>query len=112
VQQTSRASADTSWLGTPFSIIIACLNEEDTIIECLERLAQSAPEAEILVLHGGKDQTCELARTFARSHPNVIPIQNENDCGKGSAIKAGIERASFDAMCQFDADLQFETWRG
>jgi len=90
------------------SIIIACLNEEDTIIKCLERLTRSAPEAEILVLHGGKDRTHELASAFARSHPNVVPIRNENDRGKGSAIKAGIERASFDAMCQFDADLQFE----
>jgi len=91
-----------------FSIIIACLNEEDTIIECLERLTQSAPEAEILVLHGGKDQTHELAQTFAQSHPHVVAVRNENDRGKGSAIKAGIRRASFDVMCQFDADLQFE----
>jgi len=108
VQHTTAANADTSRLKTPFSIIIACLNEEDTIIECLKRLTQSVPEAEILVLHGGKDQTYELARTFAQSHPNVVPVRNENDRGKGSAIKAGIERASFDVMCQFDADLQFE----
>jgi glycosyltransferase involved in cell wall biosynthesis len=108
VQQTPVASADTNRSKTPFSIIIACLNEEDTIIECLKRLTQSAPEAEILVLHGGKDQTYELARIFAQSHPNIVPVRNENDCGKGSAIKAGIKRASFDAMCQFDADLQFE----
>jgi len=108
VQQTPAASADTSRLKTAISIIIACLNEEDTIVECLERLTQSAPEAEILVLHGGKDRTYELARAFAQSHPNVVPVRNENDRGKGSAIKAGIERASFDVMCQFDADLQFE----
>jgi glycosyltransferase involved in cell wall biosynthesis len=108
VQQTPAASADTSRPRASFSIIIACLNEEDTIIECLKRLTQSAPEAEILVLHGGKDQTYELARKFAQSHSNVVPLRNENDRGKGSAIKAGIERASFDIMCQFDADLQFE----
>jgi len=108
VQQTPAANADTSRSKTPFSIIIACLNEEDTIIECLERLTQSAPDAEILVLHGGKDRTYDRAKTFAQSHPNVVPVRNENDRGKGSAIKAGIERASFNVMCQFDADLQFE----
>jgi glycosyltransferase involved in cell wall biosynthesis len=108
VQPTPAACTDTSRLKTPFSIIIACLNEEDTIVECLERLTQSAPVAEILVLHGGKDRTYELARTFAQSHPNVVAIRNENDRGKGSAVKAGIERASFDVMCQFDADLQFD----
>lgn len=95
-------------LKTPISIIIACLNEEDTIIECLERLVQSAPASEILVVHGGKDRTCERAQSFAQSHPNVIAFRNENDCGKGSAIKVGIARASHALMCQFDADLQFD----
>lgn len=107
MQPTPAASTDNSQLKTPISIIIACLNEEDTIVECLERLSQAAPAAEILVLHGGKDRTYELARTFAQSHPNVVAIRNENDRGKGSAIKVGVEKASFDAMCQFDADLQF-----
>jgi glycosyltransferase involved in cell wall biosynthesis len=108
VQPTPAASTDTNRLKTPISIIIACLNEEDTIVECLERLTQAAPEAEILVLHGGKDQTYERARVFAQSHPKIIAIRNENDRGKGSAIKVGIEQASYDMMCQFDADLQFE----
>ncbi|HXE42986.1 MAG TPA: glycosyltransferase family 2 protein [Candidatus Baltobacteraceae bacterium] len=108
MQQIPAVGADSGRPKTPFSIIVACLNEEDTIIECLERLTQSVPEAEILVMHGGKDRTYELARDFAQSHPNVIAVRNENDRGKGSAIKAGIKRASFDVMCQFDADLQFE----
>jgi glycosyltransferase involved in cell wall biosynthesis len=80
VQQIPAANADTSRSKMPFTIIIACLNEEDTIIECLERLTQSAPDAEILVLHGGKDRTYELAGTFAQSHPNVVPIRNKNRC--------------------------------
>jgi glycosyltransferase involved in cell wall biosynthesis len=102
------AGAKAGQRQTSFSIIIACLNEEDTIVECLERLTQSAPEAEILVLHGGHDRTHERARAFAQSHPQVVSLRNENDRGKGSAIKAGIRRASHEVMCQFDADLQFE----
>ncbi len=95
-------------LKTPITIIIACLNEEDTIVECLERLLAAAPAAEILVVHGGNDRTCERACFVAQSHPNVVAFRNENDRGKGSAIKAGIARASHQCMCQFDADLQFE----
>ncbi len=108
IVQQIPVSADFNRFKPPFSVIIACLNEEDTIVECLERLTKSVPEAEILVMHGGKDRTYELARNFAQSHPNVIAVRNENDCGKGSAIKAGIKRASRDVICQFDADLQFE----
>lgn len=108
MQSTPAASAEISRLRPTFSILIACLNEGDTIVKCLERLTRAAPEAEILVLHGGTDRTCELALAFAQSHPQVVAIRNENDRGKGSAIKAGMERASGDVMCQFDADLQFE----
>jgi glycosyltransferase involved in cell wall biosynthesis len=108
VQPTPPAELKNCQLKTPISIIIACLNEEDTIVECLERLVQSAPASEILVVHGGKDRTCERARSVAQLHPNVIAFRNENDHGKGSAIKAGIARATHEWMCQFDADLQFD----
>ena len=108
MQPTLAPEAKTGQLKRPVSIIIACLNEEDTIVECLERLVQSAPASEILVVHGGKDRTCERAQSFAQLHSNVIAFRNENDRGKGSAIRAGIARASHEWMCQFDADLQFD----
>jgi glycosyltransferase involved in cell wall biosynthesis len=108
MQQTAAAELKTSQLKTPISVIIACLNEEDTIVECLERLLQTAPASEILVVHGGEDRTCERARSVAQSHPNVIVFRNQNDHGKGSAIRAGIARATHEWMCQFDADLQFD----
>ena len=90
-----------------FSIIIACLHEEGTIRECLERIAKAAPGAEVLVVHGGHDRTCEIAAEMSKSNPNIVAIRNENDRGKGHAVKVGIARAKHDVMCQFDADLQF-----
>jgi glycosyltransferase involved in cell wall biosynthesis len=107
-RQTRPTDNGNGLLTTPVSIIISCLNEEDTIVECLERLSQSAPTSEIIVVHGGNDRTCRWAQRFAKLHPNVFAFHNENDRGKGSAIKAGIHRASHELMCQFDADLQFD----
>jgi len=40
-----------------YSIIISTFNEEDTIRECLERIRRAAPEAEIILVHGGRDKT-------------------------------------------------------
>jgi glycosyltransferase involved in cell wall biosynthesis len=108
VEPTPAAEFKICQLKTPISIIIACLNEEDTIVECLERLLQCAPASEILVVHGGTDRTCERAQFVAQSHRNVIAFRNEDDRGKGSAIRAGVARASHAWMCQFDADLQFD----
>jgi glycosyltransferase involved in cell wall biosynthesis len=92
----------------PISIIVPCFNEEDCIVECLERLAKTAPNAEILVVHGGTDKTLERAQGFAATHPNVTAVRYEDDCGKGSGIKYGLTRVKHDIILQFDADLQFE----
>lgn len=89
------------------SIIIACLSEEDTIAECCTRVAATMPHAEILVIHGGTDNTLNIAQQMAHDNPQIVPIKNENDKGKGHAIQVGISHASHDVMCQWDADLQF-----
>ncbi len=91
----------------PVSILVACLFEEDTIRACLERITRAMPQAEVLVIHGGTDRTCEIAAEMARENPHIVAVKNENDQGKGHAIQVGIARARHDVMCQFDADLQF-----
>lgn len=93
--------------GREVSIIVACRNEEASIGACLTKLTEALPEAEILVVDGGTDGTFDIASSMALKHPLIIPIRNENDRGKGHAIKTGIARASHDVMAQFDADMQF-----
>ena len=90
------------------SIIISCLYEEDTIKECIERVSKAMPNAEILIIHGGDDGTLDVAKEMAKENPRIKPYKNENDEGKGHAIQVGIDLASHDVMCQFDADLQFD----
>jgi glycosyltransferase involved in cell wall biosynthesis len=91
------------------SIIISTFNEEGTIVPCLERIAAVAPEAEVLIIHGGRDRTAEIAREYARAHPrpHLRVFENYGDSGKGHAIKVGITLASHPLQLQFDADLQF-----
>ncbi len=89
------------------TVIVACLHEEDVIGECLKRISFAMPNAEILVIHGGTDKTLEVAKEIAKTNPNIVPVYNENDQGKGHAIQVGIKMAKYDIMCQWDADLQF-----
>ena len=93
-----------------YSIIISTFNEEDTIRECLERIRRAAPEAEIILVHGGRDKTAEIARSWAgeeKAAGEVRVIDNYGDSGKGHAIKVGISLARYPIMAQFDADMQF-----
>jgi glycosyltransferase involved in cell wall biosynthesis len=90
------------------SILIASRNEEANILECLIATTQALPEAEVIVIDGGEDQTSELARQFAAQNPSVRVIKNRPDLGKGHAIKRGIDEARGTVMAQFDCDLQFD----
>jgi len=94
-------------MNQPISVIISCFNEESTIQECVQRILKTLPDAEVIVVHGGRDQTASKAREIAKSHPNIRVLKNYGDTGKGHAIKIGISVATHDVMAQVDADLQF-----
>ncbi len=98
----------TSVVHPRVSILIPCHNEEDNIVPCLEAVLAAVPEAEILVIAGGDDQTAERARQLGGHHPQVRVIDHAPDRGKGHAIRDGIALARAPVMAQFDADLQFE----
>lgn len=90
-----------------FSIIISCSNEEETIEECIKRTVVVAPNAEIIVIHGGRDRTADIAEEIAKENPNIRVLRHFGDCGKGHAIKTGISLAKYDLQMQLDADIQF-----
>lgn len=91
-----------------FTIIISTFNEEETIRECLDRVRATAPGAELILIHGGRDRTAEVARKWGEERSDPIRVFcNYGDSGKAHAIKVGITLASYPVMLQFDADLQF-----
>ena len=89
------------------SIIVSCWNEEKCVENVIRSVAKAMPAAEIVIVHGGNDRTLEIARAMQAEFPQVVPVRNENDRGKGHGIKTGVVRASGNFMAQFDADLEF-----
>jgi glycosyltransferase involved in cell wall biosynthesis len=90
------------------SIIVPCRNEASNIARCLERLVTAVPDAEILVVDGGSDETAGIVRGFALRYPSVKYIGNRGDRGKGHAIRVGIGESRRAVIVQIDADLQFK----
>ena len=92
----------------PLSVIVTTMNEETTIEECTRRIfAVLDGECEVLVVDGGSDGTGEVVRKLSREFPGLRYIRNENDRGKGHAVRTGIEAAKADIMAQIDGDMQF-----
>ena len=90
-----------------YSVIISCFNEEDNIERCVRSVVAACPDAEVLVVHGGTDRTGEITLELAQKFGKVRLVHNENDRGKGHAIRTGIAAATCDVHVQFDADNQF-----
>ncbi len=66
--------------------------------------AQSYPSEVLVVENGSQDRTLEIAREFARQHPQFTVI-SEQARGKGLAVKRGMLAAQGDYRFMCDADF-------
>lgn len=88
---------------TKISVVIPAYNEEKNIGETIERVRNTNPEYEIIVVDdGSQDKTTERAR-----ETGVKVFKFEKNKGKGAALKKGIQEASGEIIAQVDADSQF-----
>lgn len=84
------------------SVIVPAYNEGVVLADCLGSILNSGyPRLEVIVVNDGStDNTEEVMERFS---DRVITINKENG-GKGSALNAGIERASGEILMFVDAD--------
>ena len=94
-----------------YSIVVPLYNEEEVITECHRRLTETMAQAGdsyelIFVNDGSRDKTMELAREIARKDKHVRIISFSRNFGHQTAITAGMDMASGNAVVVIDADLQ------
>jgi glycosyltransferase involved in cell wall biosynthesis len=89
------------------SVVIPCLNEQDTLARCIEKARQAFREhdinGEILVTDNG---STDLSRTIAeREGARVVTV---NEPGYGSALMGGIAAANGRFIVIGDADDSYD----
>lgn len=83
------------------SAVVAAFNEEGTIADVLKSLTSSRLIDEVIVVSDGStDQTVEIARSF-----DVKTIALRENCGKGYAMKVGVDNASHGTIFFVDGDM-------
>jgi len=91
--------------GKRVSVVIPAYNEEKRLPNVLEGIPDFIDEV-IVVDDGSGDGTYEVARAFSEKDPRVKAIRLERNCGKGCAMRRGVEEASGDVIVFIDADGQ------
>lgn len=94
------------------SIVVPCFNEEAVLAETHTRLTaalQTLGLADFEVLYvddGSRDATPQVLRRLHEHDPHVRVLRFSRNFGHQTAVSAGIEHASGDAVVLIDADLQ------
>jgi glycosyltransferase len=94
------------------SIIIPTYNEEEALPALMERITKFADDTKdydfefLFVNDGSKDRTIELIKEYREKDKRVCYVDFARNFGKETAMKAGIDYATGDAVVFLDADLQ------
>lgn len=94
------------------SILLPCLNESESIIQCVTSIITIARETttpfELLIINNNSsDDTAEKAQTLQREYSEII-IVNEHRQGYGSAYLAGFSAAKGKYAVMLDCDNTYD----
>jgi dolichol-phosphate mannosyltransferase len=93
-------------------VIIPTYNEAENIERILRRIADSLPEAGVLVVDDGSpDGTGDLVKAVAAELPDVHLMARSGKSGLGSAYRAGFAwglQQGYDALIEMDADFSHD----
>lgn len=94
-----------------YSIVIPAYNEEAVIAESYKRLKAvmdtTNEEYELIFVNdGSRDKTCEILSSICDKDKNVKLIDFSRNFGHQTAITAGMDNSSGQAVVVIDADLQ------
>ena len=93
------------------SVVVPLYNEEANITSLLNTLLpvlKTLPKTHELILvdDGSPDNTWELLKEKAATHPTILALRLSRNFGKEAAMRAGLETAVGQAVITMDGDLQ------
>lgn len=77
------------------SFTVPCYNSAKYMRKCIDSLLKGGEDVEIIIVNDGStDETAAIADEYAENYPSVVKVIHKENGGHGSAVNAGVERAS------------------
>lgn len=94
-----------------FSIVIPVYNEEDSLVELVDRIhaatkALEKPFEIVFVNDGSTDKSQHVIETLSAQYSYIRFITFRKNFGKSAALNAGFKHVKYDIIFTMDADLQ------
>jgi glycosyltransferase involved in cell wall biosynthesis len=90
------------------SVVIPAYNEQDTILEVVERVRAVPLEIEIIVVDDASTDATAARLAALPPAPDLRLIRHPVNLGKGAALKTGFAAATGDVVIVQDADLEYD----
>lgn len=94
-----------------FSIVIPVYNEEDSLVELVDRIHQATKALEkpfeiVFVNDGSTDKSQQVIESLSTQYSYIRFITFRKNFGKSAALNAGFKHVTYDIVFTMDADLQ------
>ncbi|HJT57019.1 MAG TPA: glycosyltransferase family 2 protein [Ktedonobacteraceae bacterium] len=92
------------------SVVVPVYNEEETVAQVLESLAQVPLDLEVIVIDDAStDRTWEILQTLRQQAPFAAYrfIRHDHNQGKGAGLRTGFGLVSGDLVTVQDADMEY-----
>ena len=78
------------------TIAIPCYHSADYMARCIDSLLVGGDEVEILIVDDGstKDNTGEIADSYAARYPGIVRAIHQPNAGHGGAVNTGLTHAT------------------
>ncbi len=88
------------------SFAIPCYNSAEYMEKCIKSILTGGEDVEIIIVNDGstKDNTAEIADSYAKKYPTIIKAVHQENGGHGQAVNTGLANATGKYFKVVDSD--------